>query len=211
MKFKIAEFEIEEIEGIDGKERKRQKSIINEFNDERVRENIRGILSDGDKHFLKYVIYEVLVKNPNYVGEITFSGNKEDEFDIGIEIEEKFRQWGYGYRLLTMAIDRLCKTKRVKKLTYRVMSNNVASISLAEKIGGKLIKEVEPPKPLGFTFLIYEIESFEVNYSFLTKYIHLLKDDENGVGIKAKKALFPSWATPDWLKSLSRMSCCLLT
>lgn len=175
MKFKVAEFEIEEFNGLDEKERERNDKAINEFADESLRANVREILERGGEDYYRYVINEVLTKSI-YVGEITFSGNGEGEFEIGIGIEEQFRHQGIGYRLLIAVIDHLCKTRTVKAFTYKVMSNNEASKRLAEKLGGVLIKNIEPPKPLGFTFLIYKITPFVVDFSFLTKYIPIFND-----------------------------------
>lgn len=178
MKFNIAEFEFEEFESVAKKVRERQNSVIEEFKDETVKQKLSDIFSDGDKRYLRYVISEAFSERRTYAGEITFSGNKEGEYDVGIEIEEKLRRFGYGYRLLCMLIDRVCKMKLVRKLTYRVMSDNAASKALAEKLGGVLIKEIKPTKPIGFNFLIYEIKPFLVDYTFLTKYISLLANDE---------------------------------
>lgn len=175
MTFKVAEFVIEEFNGLDEKERERNESVIKEFADVDLRNDVRSILEKGGEHYYRYVINEVLSK-PIYVGEITFSGNTEGEFEIGIGIEEQFRQQGIGYRLLVSVIDHLCRTRTVKAFTYKVMSNNEASKRLAEKLGGVLIKNVEPPKPLGFTFLIYKISPFIVDYSFLTKYISIFNE-----------------------------------
>lgn len=176
MIFKVAEFEIEEFKGLDKKERERNDSVINEFADDSLRDSVRDILERGGDNYYRYVINEVLSK-PIYVGEITFSGNSEGEFEIGIGIEEQFRHQGVGYKLLVAVIDHLCKTRAVKSFTYKVMSNNEASKRLAEKLGGVLIKNIEPPKPLGFTFLIYKIVPFVVDYRFLTKYISIFNDN----------------------------------
>lgn len=190
MKFKIAEFEIEEIQGADEKEQEQQNDIVNQFANEGIRANIQGIFANGNKHFIKYVINEVLTANPVYAGEVTFSGNGEGEFEIGIEIEENLRRQGIGYRVLVALIDHVCKTTSVKFFTYRVMSNNEASKRLAEKMGGILIKNVEPPKPLGFTFLIYKISPFVVDYTFLTKYIPIFKTADFGEWLKVGKGFF---------------------
>lgn len=189
MGFKVAEFEIEELNGVDKKEQARQEDVLNEFNDKHLQENIREILERGSKNYYRYVINEVLTK-PIYVGEITFSGNSKGEFEIGIGIEKEFQHQGYGYRLLTILIDLMCKVKPVKAFTYRVMSNNEASKCLAEKLGGQLIKNVEPPKPIGFTFLIYKIQPFTVDYTFLTKYISTFKNIDFGEWLNVGKGFF---------------------
>lgn len=154
MKFKIAEFDIEEFEGFDEKEQERQNSVLNEFEDGKLRENLRNIFAKSKKHYFRYAISA----NGNFVGEITFSGNDEEtKFEIGIEIEESFRNQGIAYRVLKELMLWLCKLKKIKHFIYTVRYDNTASIRLVEKLGGVQVKVVKPLEQFELAIYIYHI------------------------------------------------------
>ena len=148
MKFKIAEFEIEEFEEVNKTE-----------------------------YCLRYVINEDLMGKLRDIGEIIFKSNKNGEYDIENKIKESVKIWGYEYKLLNILIDRLCKDRTVSKFTYKVVSNDITSKDLVERIGGKLINECELSATEA-NALIYEIKPFVINHTFLTKYITPFENGE---------------------------------
>ncbi len=159
MKFRIDEFEIEEFYKPNDKDRNAQLGIVNQFEDERIKENIRAILSSSNKY---YVRFEISL-NGESVGEITFSGKDELKPEIGIKIQEGFRNKGIGYKILKKLIIDLSEAKNIEYFTYFVRNDNIASVRLVEKLGGKRIKVYKPLKKFELSFFTYHIQPANKN------------------------------------------------
>lgn len=155
MKFNIEEFEIEEFQGQDKKEQERQRNIVEQFEDEKLREKIIEILGEGNKNFLRYVI----TKNSAFVGEITFSGVSGNRFEIGIELEPIFRNQGIGYKILKELMLRLSKANKIDYFIYTVRYDNLASIRLVEKLGGVRVSVIKPLEQYELAIYKYNISS----------------------------------------------------
>lgn len=158
MKFNIDDFELEEFQSPDERELGYQFSIVNQFEDEKLRENVRGILENSIKYYVRYAI----TFSGKPVGEITFSGQDELKPEIGIEIQESFRNKGIGYKVLKELIQRLSKAKNIEYFKYFVRNDNIASIRLVEKLGGVQVKMLKPLEQFELAFYTYHIQSNNV-------------------------------------------------
>lgn len=153
MKFKIDEYVIEKFYEPNEKERNDQLGIVNYFEDEQIKENIRMILTNSNNYYVRYEI----AFNDDYVGEITFSGKDELKPEIGIELQEKFRNKGIGYKILKELILRLSEAKNIEYFRYFVRNDNIASIRLVEKLGGVQVKVLKPLEQFELAFYTYQI------------------------------------------------------
>ena len=87
-----------------------------------------------------------------------FSDVETGEPEIGVGIEEKYRRQGIAYRVIVELMNRLYREKGINSFTYKVMSYNMESKGLVEKLGGKIIKKFDGPKEFGISFNKYRIQ-----------------------------------------------------
>lgn len=76
-----------------------------------------------------------------YAGYISFANYNTREPEIQIELQEEYRSRGIGYKALRLLIRKIFdERKDVAFLIYCVRVDNLISIKLVEKLGGKLIQ-----------------------------------------------------------------------
>lgn len=153
MIFPIGEYEIEELHSEDEAEQAKRKETADQFEDEKVKEQVLTFLTNRDKNMLRFVIR----LNGGVIGDITFSGENTRQPEIGIELVEDYRGKGIGCFLLNALMPRVEEGYDVEFFIYRVRNDNQASIRLAEKLGGKLIKTYQPVPKFDLAFHTYHI------------------------------------------------------
>ena len=76
-----------------------------------------------------------------YVGYISFANYDSKNPEIQIELSEVHRNKGIGFRALSLLTNRIFEEKQdIEYFVYCVMVDNIASIRLIEKLGGKKIE-----------------------------------------------------------------------
>ena len=155
MIFNIEEFEIEEMQGLDEYEQDAIKGIMQSFSNEEEKKRAYEVIHSDN--VISYKIMDTRTEEKERVGEISFTLVHTGEPAIGVSIEEKYRRQGIAYRLIVALMNRLHQERGINSFTYQAMSFNEASKGLAEKLGGIIIRSVDAPKELGFSFITYRI------------------------------------------------------
>ena len=82
-----------------------------------------------------------LYYNDEYFGYISFVGYDSITPEIQIELNELFRNKGIGFRVLSLLINQIFEERSdIEYFRYCVLVDNIASIKLVEKLGGKKIE-----------------------------------------------------------------------
>lgn len=104
-----------------------------------------------NKWFVRWI---VLGSTHEIIGSASFHGAPNDfgMVEIGLGIDAKFQNQGYGYEALKGMWSWACKQPEVKILRYTVSANNAASITLVRKFGfhhiGQQIDEIDGPEEI---------------------------------------------------------------
>jgi len=83
---------------------------------------------------------------------------------ISYEIDEKYRGHNYTFRALEMLKDEMLK-RGLDYPTIAAYSNNLASIRIIEKLGGRIIRKAQNE----FDFNIYQVRLKEQNKELIKK------------------------------------------
>lgn len=76
-----------------------------------------------------------------YVGYISFANYDSKNPEIQIDLSESHRNKGIGYKALSILTNRIFQERKdIEYFVYCVMVNNIASIKLIEKLGGRKIE-----------------------------------------------------------------------
>jgi RimJ/RimL family protein N-acetyltransferase len=111
-----------------------------------------------NKWFVRWI---VLKSSNEIIGSSSFHGapNENGMIEIGLGIDQKFQNLGFGFEALTGMWGWVCAQEGVKTLRYTVSISNLASIALVNKFGftrvGEQLDEIDGPEE------IYEISSAE--------------------------------------------------
>lgn len=153
MKFNLDEFEVEESIGNNDKEQENQRRIIEAFKDEEIKKTISKILIRETSEVTRFTIRS----NIEPVGEITFSRIREKMYEIGIVIEPPFRNQGIAYRILKALMFKFSSNIKVDCFIYNVRNDNMASIRLVEKLGGKKVQVYKPLENFDLAIIKYHL------------------------------------------------------
>ena len=108
-----------------------------------------------------FVRWTVLKSTNEIIGSSSFHGapNENGMIEIGLGIEPKFHNQGFGFEALTGMWRWVCAQEGVKILRYTVSITNLPSIALIKKFGftrvGEQLDEIDGPEE------IYEMSSAE--------------------------------------------------
>lgn len=99
------------------------------------REHINWILPIilGTSHKELFVVKNF--KTP--IGQIRFDYQNNKEAEVSISISKEFQKKGFAVRSLDLAIKKIKKRKRVKKLIAEIHKDNISSLKLFEKLNFK--------------------------------------------------------------------------
>ena len=116
----------------------------------------------ADPSLNKWFVRWIVLKSTNeIIGSSSFHGapNENGMIEIGLGIEPKFHNQGFGFEALTGMWGWVCAQEGVKILRYTVSINNLPSIALVNKFGftrvGEQLDEIDGPEE------IYEMSSAE--------------------------------------------------
>ena len=102
-----------------------------------IKEKVEKILSRVDEISRSFGVY----LGDEYVGYVSFVNYDSKNPEIQIELSEAHRGRGIGFRALSLLINLIFEEKQdVEYFLYRVRVDNIASIRLIEKLGGKKIE-----------------------------------------------------------------------
>ncbi len=154
----VKEISVEEYERlsevIEDEERlKNRENITQEDKEfvERILEEVRRRMKKDFKDFKPYGLF----CGDEYVGYVGLEGYTSDCPEIQIEIQKGFRGKGIGYKAVKYVAEQVFKRENVKCLRYRVLINNVVSLKLIEKLGGKEIEKGDVIEEFIKTFHLY--------------------------------------------------------
>ena len=83
-----------------------------------------------------------LYDDKTYIGYISFAEYGCSNPEIQIEIQENYQNCGIGYKALSFLISEIFRQRAdIEYFTYNVCTDNIASLKLIEKLGGKFIKQ----------------------------------------------------------------------
>lgn len=71
------------------------------------------------------------------IGQIRFDWLNSEEAEISISILKEFQKKGFAAKSLDLAIKKIEKQKKAKKITAEIHKNNISSIKLFEKLNFK--------------------------------------------------------------------------
>lgn len=78
--------------------------------------------------------------NEEYVGYVSFANYDKKTPEIQIELSESFRGKGIGFQSLSLLTNQIFQEREdIEYFIYNVMIDNIVSIKLIEKLGGKKI------------------------------------------------------------------------
>ena len=123
---------------------------------------------EGEDGALPFYWWNVVRKGDNAeVGKISFRiGHNYHSYyngNIGYEIDEEYQGNNYAYKACKMLMD-VAIYHQMDKIYFSCTYDNIASYKTIEKLGGKLIEEITPPKDYIYYFVgikphkIYELE-----------------------------------------------------
>ena len=100
--------------------------------------------------------WNIYLKNNNEkVGSISFRiGHNYHSYyngNIGYEVDEKYQGNNYAYKACKLLVD-VAKYHQMDKIYFSCKYDNIPSYKTIEKLGGKLIEEVIPPKDYIYFF-----------------------------------------------------------
>ena len=76
-----------------------------------------------------------------YIGYVAFTDYDNKNPEIQIELSEPFRNKGIGFRVLSLLINQIFQEREdIEYFIYCVRVDNIASVKLVEKLGGKKIQ-----------------------------------------------------------------------
>ncbi len=87
-------------------------------------------------------MFDIYIHNqPVKIGKIEYRDYHCSEYlgDIGYSIEEEYRNYGYATEALTLLSEKLCE-EGIPDFWICVYKDNIGSIKVVEKNGGKLLK-----------------------------------------------------------------------
>ena len=134
-----------------GKIRKKKIKLREILDDESMVEGVKvdlykTLLDDGYCYDYKICLHgtKTVVGHVHYMGEIDklyigYEGN------IGYGVDDEHRGKGYASEALSLLLDKLSKDG-IKQAYIAVARYNVASHKVAQKVGGKLVKEFSLPE-----------------------------------------------------------------
>ena len=104
---------------------------------------------EGNEKELPYYWFDIIENvSQTSVGKISIRiGHNYHSYyngNIGYEIDEEYRGNNYAYKACKMLID-VAKYHNMDKIYLSCDIDNIASYKTIEKLGGKLIEEVQPP------------------------------------------------------------------
>ena len=104
-----------------------------------------------NKWFVRWIVLKL---SREIIGSTSFHGspNSEGMIEIGLAINQKFQNQGYGFEALAGMWSWVCKHPEVITLRYTVSADNVASIALVGKFGfqrvGQQMDEIDGPEEI---------------------------------------------------------------
>lgn len=104
-----------------------------------------------NKWFVRWI---VLKQNREIIGSTSFHASPDAEgmIEIGLGINQKFHNQGYGFEALAGMWSWVCAQEGVQILRYTVAASNTASIALVSKFGfnyiGQQIDEIDGPEEI---------------------------------------------------------------
>ena len=105
-----------------------------------------------------------LYDNKNYIGYISFGEYECSSPEIQIEIQENYQNCGIGYNALSFLIAEVFRQREdIKYFIYYVRADNIASVKLVEKLGGKCVKQGDF---IEYLILKYHIMRDKFNFAF---------------------------------------------
>ena len=107
--------------------------------------------SDVNKWFVRWIVLKV---SREIIGSTSFHGAPDAQgmIEIGLAINQKFQNQGYGFEALAGMWSWACTHPEVKTLRYTVSADNLASIALVDKFGfhhvGQQMDEIDGPEEI---------------------------------------------------------------
>ncbi len=107
--------------------------------------------SEVNKWFVRWI---VLKSSREIIGSTSFHGAPDAQgmIEIGLGINQKFQNQGYGFEALAGMWSWVCRYPEVKTLRYTVSADNLPSIALVDKFGfdhvGHQMAEIDGPEEI---------------------------------------------------------------
>ncbi len=127
------------------------KAVFDLSNDELVRKNSfnqEEISWENHQTWYKNKLQDdnclfFLIKNSsnNLISQVRFDKIASDKGIISISVSSKFRNKGYGVKILKLLSEKILKENAIKQIDAYIKKENVASTIIFEKAGYKLVEE----------------------------------------------------------------------
>ena len=107
--------------------------------------------SEVNKWFVRWIVLKLSRK---IIGSTSFHGAPDAQgmIEIGLGINERFHNQGYGFEALAGMWSWVCSYPEVKTLRYTASADNLASIALVDKFGfhhvGQQMDEIDGPEEI---------------------------------------------------------------
>lgn len=108
-----------------------------------LNEAVKDIMWEGAlqvKSTKTYTIYKI---NGNYCGNVELQKYMSNTPEIGVELLENKRNQGIAAKAVKLLVQKFCEERKVEYFLIRIMSNNLHSKHVFEKMGAVLIEEEE--------------------------------------------------------------------